>query len=400
MERLINKEKLGVFEETAQLKKVIMWGRPSTEAVLAQLLPKEISCFEFEFKVPTARIEFVNAKHLLETQGVEVICVKDLLAQMIETKGIKPRVNLEELKRELKEKGCEYHETYKDKEISSLEVLEWIDPILTEDIKEYGENNAIIMNDMLSLQSKNGLPLANVIYARDQSNLLGNVWVWSSMEHDIRKEEVRLYKDVLSWAGIVNSQVVEIQVTEDARFEGGDGIVHNGICYIGVGGRTNLRGVSEVAPAILAQGLKVVAVYDGKRTRKEEPEMDAMHLDTFWMPCGENKVVVCGDESKRRRFIEITMDNNNLKISRNGMFSDHLKTIGVELIPLTKYEQLHYAPNFVNINNRIVDLSLTDKNGLIEELGSVGIKVESANLVEITKGYGGLHCMTAAIKRG
>ena len=65
----------------------------------------------------------------------------------------------------------------------------------------------------------------------------------------------------------------------------------------------------------------------------------------------------------------------------------------------SKYEQLHYAPNFVNIDDNSVILSLADENGLTEELGTAGMNVECANLKEITKGFGGLHCMTAAIKR-
>lgn len=381
-----------------------MWGQPGAEAVLAQLLPKRISCFECEFDVPEAGNEFVKARSMLENHGVEVISVKDLFAKMIEAKGVKPRVNLDTLKTELKMRGKEYYEKYKDEEgkeggISGIGVLDWIDQMVDRDVATYGESTAIVMNDVLSLQSKSGLPLANVIYARDQSNLLGRTWVWSSMEHDIRKEEVGLYKEVLHWAGIVKpSEVAEVQVTA-GKFEGGDGIVHNGICYIGVGGRTNLCGVTEAARAILADGLRVVAVYDGKRTRKEEKEMDAMHFDTFCMPCGKNKMVVCEDEAKRRRFIELTVENGELRISRKGKFMDHLRESGMELVPLTKYEQLHYAPNFVNIDDNSVILSLADENGLTEELGTAGMSVECANLKEITKGFGGLHCMTASIKR-
>lgn len=404
IETLDNKA-LGIFEETSKLKKVLMWGAPGSEAVLAQLLPKRISCFEFEFNVPDAGIEFAKAKSMLEKHGVDVISVKDLFAKMIDDIGTKPRVDLDALKVELKKRGEEYYEKYKDEEgkeggISGIYVLDWIDQVIDRDVVTYGESTAIVMNDILSLQSNSGLPLANVLYARDQSNLLGKTWVWSSMEHDIRKEEVGLYKEVLRWSGVVKpSEVTEVQVI-NGKFEGGDGIVHNGICYIGVGGRTNLCGVTEVARAILADGLRVVAVYDGKRTRKEEPEMDAMHFDTFCMPCGKNKMVVCKDEAKRRRFIELTIEDGELKISRKGKFMDHLGETGMKLVPLTKYEQLHYAPNFVNIDDNSVILSLAGENGLTEELGTAGMSVECANLKEITKGWGGLHCMTAAIKRG
>ena len=393
---------LGIFEETAPIRKVVMWGSPGVEAVLAQLLPKRISCFESKFDVPVARREFVNAKSLLEKEGAEIISVKNLMVEMIKDKKIAPRTSLENLTKELKERGSQFYEKYKDEDISDLSVLNWIDSIIEEDASTYGEKATIVMNDILSLQSKLGLPLANVLYARDQSNLLGKVWVWSNMEHDIRKEEVGLYKEVLEWAGLIkHSDITQAQVNGKGRFEGGDGIMHNGICYIGVGGRTNLRGISQIASAILSQGTRLMVVYDGKRTRKEEPEMDAMHLDTFWMPCGKDKVVACEAETSRRRLIEITPgENGNLKINRIGNFVDHMKASGMEIVPLTKYEQLHYAPNFVNINDNKVVLSLSDENGLSEELGNAGMEVSSAKLKEITKGYGGLHCMTSVIKRG
>lgn len=393
---------LGIFEETAPLRKVIMWGQPGVEAVLAQLLPKRISCFESEFNVPEARNEFINAESLLKQEGAEIILVKDLMVEMIKAENLAPRTNLETLKKELKDRGHQFYEKYKDEDISKISVLDWIDPILEDEVKKYGETATIVMNDTLSLQSKLGLPLANVLYARDQSNLLGKVWVWSNMVHDIRKEEVGLYKEVLDWAGIIKpSEITEIQISDKGKFEGGDGIVHDGICYIGVGGRTNLRGISQIAPAILAQGTRLMVVYDGKRTRKEEPEMDAMHLDTFWMPCGKNKVVACEAEMSRRRLIEISFDRDGkLNIDRKGNFLDYMKSTGMEIVPLTKYEQLHYAPNFVNINDNKVILSLSDKNGLTEELGTAGMECPCANLTEITKGYGGLHCMTSVIKRG
>lgn len=407
-ERIENRSELGIFEETAPLKKVIMWGTPGTEAVLGQLLPKKTSCFESGFKVLEAREEFKIAKDLLQNDGVEVILMKDLLAQKIKEEGILPTKSLDELKEELKERGLYFYNKYKDQNISKLNVLDWIDPILEEDKKTYGEEVAISINQILSLDIREELegdskllPLANVVYARDQSNLLGQTWVWSSMEHDIRREEVKLYRKIIDYSGILkNSNIKEFQVSGKARFEGGDGIIHDGICYIGCGGRTNLRGILQVAPAILSQGLRLMAVYDGKRVRKEEPEMDAMHLDTFWMPCDKNEIVGCLKEIKRRKLFEFKMIDQELKIIRGGKFEDYHKDKNIKIIKLTKKEQEKYAPNFINLGNDKIILSLTKGNKLASKLKKEGIETKDADLENITKGYGGLHCMTAAIKRG
>ena len=140
---------------------------------------------------------------------------------------------------------------------------------------------------------------------------------------------------------------------------------------------------------------------DAERDRGLKDEMDAMHLDTIWMPSGENEIVACGDEVERRDLLEIVKDKTGgLEIIERGRFLDHLAERGIDLVPLTKYEQERYAPNFLNLGNNIIVLSLAEGNKLTEELGKRGKKVYDANLQNITKGYGGLHCMTASIKRG
>lgn len=396
----IEQNGLGVFEETAPLKKVLMWGAPGTEAVLGQLLPKSISCFESEFNVLGARAEFENAKNILESQGVEVISVKDLLATFFKNEGIKPTIKLDDLSNELKERGIKYHDHYGNRGTSEIGVLDWVDTILTEDAEKYGEEMAIAINRVLSLGQK--FPLANILYARDQSNLIGDTLVWSSMRYEIRQPEVELFKMILNSSGIFeNSGVLQTQV-ENGKFEGGDGIASGGIYYIGVGGRSNLEGIMGAAPTILRNGGRLMIPFDEKRNAGGKNEMDAMHLDTIWMPCGVNQVVGCIEEIKQRKLLEVVVDKEtgNPTTIDKGWFADHLEEKDMEFIPLTKDEQKQYAPNFLNLGNGKIVLSLAKGNNLTQELAKRGKKVYNANLLNITKGYGGLHCMTAAIKRG
>jgi len=392
--------RLEAYEEIAPLKKVMMWGEPGSEAVLAQLLPKEVSLFYDEFNVLEAREEFKGAVKLLESQGVEVVLVKDLLAEMIESTADYSEVSAEELIRELSLLGESYHDTHKGKEIADIGILDDLTEMVESDVIKYGENVAVRINQILSMNGE--LPLANVMYARDQSNLLGTAWIWSSMTHPIRRAEVALYRAALEHAGLFDSSGLDIvQVSGEGRLEGGDGIVHNGICYIGVGGRTNLKGVMQVAPSILNQGLRLMVPYDVQRNRGAKSEMSAMHLDTYWMPCGDNQVVACIDEANQRILLEIVKtEKGDIEIVRLGKFGDHLVEEGFDVIPLTKAEQKDFAPNFLNLGNNRVVLSLSEGNDLEEELGKREIEVHSADLVNITKGYGGLHCMTAALQRG
>lgn len=402
-EGLETNSNLGVFEETAPLKKVIMWGEPGSEAVLGQLLPMEISCFQEPFDIIKAREEFKFSRQLLESKGIDVILVKDLLARMIEDTDYVVNKDLSKITSELAKKGNKYRDQYqevvsKDKDVNLSNWPEWLTLSLRADAEEYGEKTAVALNEVLS--NRDGLPLSNVLYARDQSNLLKKTFVFSSMRHEIRQPEVKLYRDALEHAGIIaNGGLDVVCVGGSGRFEGGDGIVYRGDVYIGVGGRTNLEGIMQVAPSILNQGGRLFVPIDHERDSGKLCEMGAMHLDTYWMPCGENEVVVCEDEASRRELLEVTFSSGSLKTKNIGWFIDHMEKTGMEIAPLTKEEQDHFAPNFLNLGNHKAILSLKE-NSLPKELGERGMTVYSADLKQITKGYGGLHCMTAAIKRG
>lgn len=406
-EKLGIKENLGVFEETAPLKKVLMWGEPGAEAVLGILLPTSISHFQEPFDIIKARDEFRRSKRLLEDNGVEVILVKELLAKLLFDQGFKTTENMERIKQRLLYKGNNYHKEHpstvsKDDSVNITGWPQWLEKTLDEDLEKYGspygEEVAVGLNLLCS--DRNGdLPLANLMYARDQSNLLGNTWVFSSMRHLIRQPEVDIYYSALSHAGILNNQDLDtVSVSGNGRFEGGDGIIHNNIVYVGAGGRTNKDGILQFAPSILKSGRRLMVVFDSQRDTGELDEMDAMHLDTFWMPVGPDQVVSCSDEVCRRELLEVVSSNGDLRFESRGWFGDYLKT--KDIVPLTKDEQIHYAPNFLNLGNERVILSLSEGNSLTSELSKRGKTVMCAGLTQITKGYGGLHCMTAAIKRG
>lgn len=390
---------LGVFEETEVLKKVLMWGAPGTETVLGQLLPVEVSCFQRLFNLPKARVEFEKVEATLRAQGVEVIIVKDLLAKMIASLGLRPKGNFDDLRKKIERRARFYGKKYNKKISKSGEnPLDWLDLVLEADVKKYGKATATLMNEIVSLRDE--LPLSNLLYARDQSNLLGKTQIWSAMQHQIRQPEVHLFKAVLNYAGLFDSEGVEqVQVHGRGKFEGGDGIANNGIFYVGAGGRTNKEGVLQASGSIISKGGQVLVVYDEERDRGRS-EMDAMHLDTFWMPVGKNVAVACEAEVKRRKILEVVGNPLvGLRLESRGWFMDHLEKRRMEMIPLTKDEQLAYAPNLLNLGRKRVILSLAEGNHLTGELQKRGFEVFNADLKEITKGYGGLHCSTAAIKR-
>lgn len=398
----------GVFEETAPLKRVIMWGQPGPEAIIAQVLPENISCFYENFSVIKSRKEFEVARDMIESHRVEVIQVKDLLIKMLKEQGSKPKHTLEGLKVALIQKALTFSKKYPG---GYTKEIEEIGEMVDEDVAKYkSEDAVIVMNERLSLSDKFDLPLANVIYARDQSNVAGRTWIWSSMRHEIRQPEVALYQQVLEYSGIVNLSNFDkiVKVTGNGRFEGGDGIVNNGVYYIGLGGRTNWEGIKQVAPAVLSQGLRLIVFRDRPRA-KGENEMKAMHLDTIWMPSDINTIVACDIEMSRRVAFEVLETDGKLTIKGLAKMPEYMLQRGARIISLSDEEQKAFAPNFLNLGNNVIILSIVDESSVDRNAGEQTIEeklkaehkvVLNADLQAITKGYGGLHCMTAAIKRG
>ena len=399
---------MGVFEETAPLQKVIMWGQPGPEAIIAQILPKDISCFNEDFSVLGARSEFEIASGMIQDQGIEIIQVKDLFIKMINDQGLKPEHSLTGLKDALVQKALAYSVKYPE---GCTKEIEDIGEVVDEDIQKYKDKNAVIvMNEMLCLSHEFELPLANVIYARDQSNVAGRVWIWSSMRHEIRQPEVSLYQRVLEHSGIASTENFDqiVKVTGGGRFEGGDGIVNDGTYYVGLGGRTNWEGIKQVAPAVLSQGLRLVVFRDRDRA-KGGNEMDAMHLDTIWMPADVNTIVACDVQMARRTAFEITEKSGKLNVQALGSMPNFMTQRGARIISLSSEEQRAFAPNFLNLGNNTIILSIIDEASVDRSAGEKTIEgklldegkvVLNADLQAITKGYGGLHCMTASIRRG
>jgi len=396
---------LGVLEETAPLKKVLMWGEPGAEAVLGILLPTDISHFQVPLDVHVAREEFQRSKKLIEANGVEVVQVKDLFAKMLLDQGCEAEEGIEDIRKRLIAKGLEYRERYpevvsRDRDVNISGWPDWLNEALDEDVAKYGEKVAVRLNQQCS-DRDGSWPLANLMYARDQSNLVRHTFIFSSMKHEIRRDEVDIYRSALNYAGIINDPNIDIvSIKGEGRFEGGDGIVHDGIVYIGAGGRTNKEGILQLAPSILKSGKRLLVPFDSERATGKMDEMDAMHLDTFWMPIGPNEVVSCQTESGRRELLEVVNSNGTLKFENRGWFTNYMAKKNMDIVPLTKDEQEHYAPNFLNLGNGKIILSLSEGNNLVNELTKRGKTVMNADLKNITKGFGGLHCMTAAIKRG
>ncbi len=408
-----------VFNETSRLRTLMVWGEPGCEALLGQLLPKSKSLFFSYYEVLEARREFQKMQGMIEAAGVQVIRMKDAYVSLLKDKVLAGApATLAELKQRLHQKADEFFETYQDQnskdlagdhvdltpEAVYLQVKRDIDAILAEDVQAYGEEGAVKLNYVLSLSRD--LPVANIVYGRDQSNALGEQIVISIMRWGIRLPEVEIYKQALEHLGYGPVMAA----VEHGTIEGGDSIIFGNTCYIGVGARTSLEAVQDVCEKIGARlqehGISLVAVVNQRhaadspsRTVPTQEHMQVMHLDTFWIPLDEKTVLGYGHEIDQRQVIKLSRVNGHVQQENLGGFREYLAAQGLELIEVNQQEQVDFATNLLNLGDRRLLVSLSKNQRVIAELEQRGFQVLKADILKLVGGYGAVHCLTAPVVR-
>ncbi len=391
---IITPVEIGIYDETDLLVKAAIWGPVGSEAVLAQLFPPEISLFHDEMDVPTARTEALNFQHVLQDRGVQVVSIRDQLAQLLPQR----QLNRDTILNQMIEKA-ENTQTRYGRSLSGYGQI--IEHLLEEDIRRYGQDRALVLNQTLSLLPT--LPLGDMIYARDQSNVLLDIRIQSAMKKAIRKPEVALYEMVYKKMYGLSQPVV---LPRGETFEGGDAYVHKGIVYVGVGVRTSLGGALHIfralRPGLEQHNYRFAIVEDPDPFgRPPEEQMDFMHIDTFSGAIGEDQMVVCVEEAQRRkiRFVE-SGENGNITVRDTGQsFIEHLVTEGNTIIEIPREEQQNFGANFLALDKKSIIMPLNTNGALLKGLQDAGKDVQYVPLEQSTKGYGAAHCMTFQFKR-
>ncbi|MDO8619622.1 MAG: arginine deiminase family protein [Candidatus Daviesbacteria bacterium] len=385
---------VGIFEESHRLRAAAVWGPVGAEAVLAQALPEEISLFFKTFDVPEARREGLRYTQTLQDYGVHIIPVRDRLAALLTPakSGSKSELIAQLINK------TKYFQEYHGTKVNNYG--DQIKTLVEQDIERYGEEQAVALNTTLSLDPK--LPLGNLIYARDQMNVLLNFRVSSSMTKDIRKPEVALYEQV--YADSLPAHPV-ITIPEGERFEGGDAYIHNGYMFVGVGARTSFGAALKIfwnlKNSLDAAHLKFAIVEDSdSKNRPFGEQQDFMHLDTFSNPIGKKEIAVCEEEATRRRvkFIDATIDGTLTISSYQPRFMDFLARHDDKVIIIPREEQKEFGCNFLLLGKEngqdTVLVPLESNRSINDQLTKSGKNVVAVDLKESTRGYGAAHCMT------
>lgn len=397
---------VGVFCETDPLKRVSIWGLPGNEAYLAQFLPKNVSLFTSNFDVFKARQEYSRARSLLKLNGVELVEIKEVVADSLLERGRGkdfPQTK-EDMIEALTQRAFSFNEKFRLRLTPNWRIIK---KVLEEDISDLGLKRALILNGVLCLSED--LPMANVVFARDQTCVIGNHLVFSRMTWKIRQPEVDLYRLAYENLGLKDIYLLE---KKSSFLEGGDVIVFQRTCYIGVGIRTTQEaaleifeilhqaGDSEVENFVIVADPQQEKIRETARRTDNRPETECMHLDTFWMPTVDFTIVCCLEEA-RKRFARLIDFNQKGKayVTQEIPFTDYLNELRVRIIDVAKNEQVNHGVNFLDLDERKVITSLSSNHSVLRDMKKIGIEIISGDISELTKAGGGIHCLTSALYR-
>lgn len=419
-----------VTAEWHSLKKVLIH-RPGTEIDYAMLSPRPF-LFERPYKTRVAIKEHESLENTLKENGVKVEVLSDFIMDSADNdpefrKALENKVlsmvryygNIESA--EAAQKELKRNLSILDS--STLAKIMTLEPSidLKLDVAEGLEYPTVYSN----------LPLANLYFMRDQQAVTPGGVIIGNMKRKQRMKEPEITEFVLSEA--MHEKNLH-RITGNGVFEGGDFMPADKFCMIGIGSRTNFDGAMQAISSGFLDYDEVAIVenplYDFMENLPKDPMVN-MHLDTYFNIAGDG-VAVGAEELMKKAKVSIYSGRKSEEVApiEETTLYEYLKSKSFNFIKLGVAEQLSYSSNFLTLSDRKIvtvnvssvlerllsehvfpknvesevksDLNKRGKESLFpnrKEIRELGIDNIPVKLSELTGGYGGAHCMTAALER-
>ena len=421
---------MGIKAEWHKLNKVMMH-RPGTEIDYAMLSPRPF-LFERPYRTRIAVEEHQELERTLKENGVKVEILSDFIMSKADSddnfrKALEEKVlSLVRFYGNIESAEAAQIELERNLSIldsSTLFKIMTLEPAidLKLDVAEGLEYPTVYSN----------LPLANLYFMRDQQAVAPGGVLVGNMKRKQRMREPEITEFVLREAFKEKNLH---RITGNGIFEGGDYMPANDFCLIGIGSRTNLDGALQALSSGYLDYDEVAIVenpiYNFMENLPKDPMVN-MHLDTYFNIAGDG-IAVGSEELMKKAKVSVYPGKagDELMPLRETTLYEYLRSKDFNFVNLGVSEQLSYSSNFLTLADRrivtvnvsnvlqrllkehvfpenverevIRDMDNRGRENLFpnrKEIKELGIENITVNLSELTGGYGGAHCMTAALER-
>ena len=400
-----------VKSEIGKLKKVMLH-RPGQE--LEHLVPEDLERLLFD-DIPylkTAKIEHDMFAEIMQGQGVEVVYLEDLTAEVLKNPEKKEQFVREFIAEggasatKVREQLYEYLMNIADEKELVLKTMSGI---------RASELNVKMSCPLVSLVKKESQflldPIPNLYFTRDPFACIGNGVSLNHMYSRTRRRETLYEKYILKYHPDFAGKVpFYYDRTMDFAIEGGDILnLSNKVIAIGISQRTTPEAIELLAQNIFADETSEIETI----IALDIPSVRAfMHLDTVCTQVDHDKFTIHPGIMQTLRIFEIKPGDQKgqLKVTESdAMLSDILaKYLELDKVTLIKCggkdriaserEQWNDGSNTLCIEpGKVV---VYDRNYVTNEiLRQHGIEVLEMASSELSRGRGGPRCMSMPLER-
>ncbi|MDP8012119.1 MAG: arginine deiminase family protein [Thermoplasmata archaeon] len=403
----------------------IMIHRPSVEIEYAMLAPKPF-LFERVFNVQKAIKEHEKLENILVENGVKVRRLENEIIEKADKFESFRKIIIDFLLAKVHFYGK--IDDSEDAEENFRKNIEFLDNKTIFDLMVLEPSIILRSDGSIEYPSVySNLPLANLYFMRDQQAVADNGIIIGNMKMEQRKREIDITKLVIEHVfGLKDA----FEINKRGHFEGGDFMPAGSFSLIGIGSRTDWEGAYQAIFSGKIESEEVLVVENPVYEFAKGNKMVNMHLDTYFNIAGDGLAVTSIYLAKNAKAVLFKKESKGdyVKEGHTTLY-DYLKSKDFNFIDLSIPEQLAYSSNFLTIKDRriitvnvkrvidkLINENAFDKqteeivksemsklgNEIFPERSDVkkeGIEFINADLIELTGGYGGAHCMTATLDR-